>query len=54
MIFSFEKLSKYNFDDDDMINEYHILIKKLVSKRVKKKDLKINFIYFISIKFLNF
>ena len=34
--FSFEKLSKYNFDDDDMINEYHILIKKLVSKRVKK------------------
>ena len=43
--FFFKKLSKYNFNDDDMINEYDILIKKLACKKVKRFKNKIHLFY---------
>ena len=43
--FFFKKLSKYNFNDDDMINEYYTLIKKLVSKKRKRFKNKIYLFY---------
>ena len=43
--FFFKKLSKYNFNDDEMINDYDILIKKLESKRVKQFKNRITLFY---------
>ena len=39
--FFFEKLSKLNFDEEDMLSEYCQLIKKLNAQNIKRVDNKI-------------